>query len=371
MGFDRSRPAAGSRRSMDDNGLVRGVILTEDRDAAGPAEWDSCPDLLLPLANKPLVEWMLAEYARAGVRESLIAAGRDTGEIAEFCGDGARWGMSLAYWEERDSRDAWEARDARTARDAPAGQRLCRFVREVTAFTKDAPFLVSTGPQLLESEVYAQLVQSYREHRPCGIRAGRITGHTSGTSRYIAEHTRIYLMTARTCEVLVNKSTHDHTLNGLFGAALVDLAGRGETVLNLDLEHPPFDVRSPEAYLASNERMLASGPESTRSALPEIMDDNFSSPNLVMRPPVIVDDTAELERCRIGPGVSIGPGVRIGHGAAIEHSVIMTGADVGDGASISYAVIGKYAGIENRAILHGSADRVIVVRSRHASSVGT
>ena len=351
---------------MDVNGLVRGVILTADRDAAGPAKWDGCPDLLLPLANKPLVEWMLSEYARAGVRETLIAAGRDTGEIAALCGNGARWGMSLAYLDARDARDAQDARDARDARDtrdAPAEQRLCRLIGEVAAFAKDAPFLVSTGPLLLESEGYAQLAQSYREHRPCGIRAGRSAGHASGPSRDAAEHTPIYLMSPRTCEVLENISTHDHTLNGLFDAALDELAGGGETVLDLDACHPPFDVRSPETYLASNERLLASGPESTETALPEIMDDNFSSPNLVMRPPVIVDDTAELERCRIGPGVSIGPGVRIGHGAAIEHSVIMAGADVGDGASISYAVIGKDAGIENRAILHGRADRVIVVRT--------
>lgn len=342
---------------MDDNGLVRGVILTADRDGAGPSAWDGCPDLLLPLANKPLVERMLSQYARAGVRETLIAAGRDTAEIAAFCGDGARWGMSLAY------QDARNARDARDARDVTAGQGLCRLIGEVAAFAKDAPFLISTGPLLLESEVYAQLVRSYREHRPCGIRAGRNAGHTSGTSRDAAEHTRIYLMTPRTREVLENVDTLDHTLNTLFDAALDELAGRGETVLYLDAGHPTFDVRSPEAYLASNERLLASSPESTMSALPEIMDDNFSSPNLVMRPPVIVDDTAELERCRIGPGVSIGPGVRIGHGAAIEHSVIMADADVGDGATISYAVIGKDAGIENRAILHGSADRVIVVRS--------
>lgn len=339
---------------MDDNGLVRGVILTADRDAAGPSAWDDCPDLLLPLANKPLVEWMLSEYARAGVRETLIAAGRDTAETASLCGNGARWGMSLDYQD---------ARDARDARDAPAGQRLCQLVGEVAAFAKDAPILVSTGPLLLKSEVYAQLVQSYRERRPCGIRARQSAGHTSGTSRDAAEETRIYLMTPRTCEVLENVDTLDRILNTLFDAALDELAGRGETVLNLDAGHPTFDVRSPEAYLASNERLLASGPARTTSALPEIMDDNFSSRNLVMRPPVIIDDTAELERCRIGPGVSIGPGVRIGHGAAIEHSVIMAGADVGDGASISYAVIGKDAGIENRAILHGRADRVIVVRS--------
>ena len=357
---------------MDDNGLVRGVILTEDRNAAGPAKWDGCPDLLLPLANKPLVDWMLSEYARAGVRETLIAAGRDTGEIAALCGNGARWGMSLDYLDARDARDAGgagdeqdarDAQDARAARNAPAGQLLCQLVREVAAFVKDAPFLLTTGSLLLESEVYARMVQSYREHRPCGIRTGRSAGYNSGTSSDAAEKPSVYLMTPGTCNALFNVDTHGHTPSTLFDVALDELAGRGETVLNLDAGHPPFEVRSPEAYLASNERLLASVSAGVETALPKIMDDNFSSPNLVMRPPVIVDDTAELERCRIGPGVCIGPGVRIGHGAAIEHSVIMAGADVGDGASISYAIIGKDAGIENRAILHGRADRVIVIRS--------
>ncbi len=339
---------------MDDNGLVRGVILTSDRDAAGPSEWENCPDLLLPLANKPLVEWMLSEYARAGVREMLIGAGRDTGEIASLCGSGARWGMSLAYQDARDVRDA---------RGATAGQRLSQLVREVAAFAKDAPFLVTPGPQLPESAVYAQLVQSYRKRRPCAIRAGRSAGHTSGKPGDSAEKSTVYLMTHRICDALANVNTHDHTLNSLFDAALDDLAGCGETVLSMNVDHPTFAVTSPETYLASNERLLSSGPECVETALPEIMDDNFSSPNLVTRPPVIIDDSAKLERCRIGPGVSIGPGVRIGHGAAVEHSVIMSGADIGDGASISYAVIGRNAGIENRSILHGRADRVLVVRS--------
>ena len=236
-----------------------------------------------------------------GIRDTLIAAGRDTWEIASLCGNGARWGMSLAYGNARDVRDAQDARDAREARetreardardaqDVPAGQGLHERVREVAAFTKGAPFMVTLGPLLLESDVYMQLVQLYRARRPCGIRAGPNAKYTSGTPHDAAEHASIYLMAPRTCEVLVNADTRDHTLNSLFDAALDDLAGRGETVLNLDAGHPPYDVRSPEAYLASNERLLASDPEYMGTALPEIMDDNFSSPNLVLRPPVIVD----------------------------------------------------------------------------------
>ena len=346
---------------MDDKRLVRGVILTGDRDAAGPAGWNRCPDLLLPLANRPLVEWKLSRFARAGVRETLIMAGRATGEIASVCGDGARWGISLVYEEAQDARDA---RDAHAGQAGQPGQRLHERVREVAAFAKDAPFLVTIGPLLQESEVYARLVQSYHARRPCGVRTGRSARDASGESDDPAEQSSVYLMAPRTRDVLVDAAARDHTPNSLFDAVLDEFIGRGETVLDLDAAHPAYDVRSPEVYLASNERMLASGSASLTTALPEVMDDNFSSPNLVMRPPYVIDDTAELERCRIGPGVCIGPGVRIGHGASIEHSVIMEGADVGDAASISYAVVGRNAGIENRSILHGRADRVIVVRSR-------
>ena len=146
-----------------------------------------------------------------------------------------------------------------------------------------------------------------------------------------------------------------------FDAALDMLADRGDSVLNMALDQQPYGALTPESYLDSNERLLDSvGLETTT---PEIMADNFSSPNLVLRPNVLVDAAAELERCRIGPAVCIGPEVHVGHGAAIEHSVIMSGADIGDGASISHAVIGKNASIENRAVIHGRADRVIVVRS--------
>jgi len=341
---------------MDDCGSVKGVILTAG-DEAGSVGWDPGPGLLLPLANTPLVERVLGEYARAGIQETLISAGRDTGEIASLCGDGARWDMILT------------CRDAPDDQGATEKSNLER-VRELALFTKNAPFLVTAGPLLLESEVYGSLIQTYRETHPRGIRAGRRAGSTgiqagrrAGNSPGNAnESTGIYLMTPHVYDALICEKAGEDTPDNLFDAALEELTRRGETVLGLDLDIRPFGVRSPEAYLASNERLLASvGEEIT---LPEIMDDNFSSPNLVLRPPACVDATAELERCRIGPGVCIGPGVRIGHGAAIEHSVIMEGADIGDGASISHAVIGRHAGIENRSVIHGRANRVRVVRSK-------
>ncbi len=329
---------------MEDIGSVKGVVLTEDGDAAGFVGWDACPALLLPMANTPLVERILGEYARAGVRETLILAGRHTRDIASHCGDGARWDMTLTY------------------RDTPDGNSLYERVIEMAIFTKNTPFLLTPGPLLVESEVYGSLIQSYCECLPGGIRARRHVGSAGSKSGSAQKYPAVYLLTPEIFDALDNENRGDVTPESLIDSALDEFSARGETVLNRDLDCPPFDMRSPEAYLDSNERLLASVGEET--FLPEIMDDNFSSPNLVLRPPVVVDATAELERCRIGPNVCIGPEVRIGHGAAVEHSVIMEGADIGDGASISHAVIGKNASIENRSVIHGRADHVQVVRSK-------
>ena len=333
---------------MDDNGSVKGVILTADGEA-GSVGWDPGPGLFLPLANTPLVERILGEYARAGIRETLISAGRDTREIASLCGDGARWGMTLTYQDAPDDQGSTE-------------KSHFERVRELAVFTKNAPFLVTPGPLLLESAVYGSLIQTYRESHPRGIRAGLHIGSAGSAHGNDHESTGIYLMTPHVYDALISENPGEDTPDNLFDAALEELTQRGETVLGLDLDNRPYGVRSPEAYLESNERLLASVGEET--SMPEIMDDNFSSPNLVLRPPVCVEATAELERCRIGPGVCIGPEVRIGHGAAIEHSVIMEGADIGDGASISHAVIGSHASIENRSVIHGRANRVRVVRSK-------
>ena len=336
---------------MDDSGSTKGVILTLN-DEAGSVGWDPGAGLLLPLANTPLVERVLGEYARAGIRETLISAGRDTREIASLCGDGARWDMSLTYLDPPDVQGSTEKSNLER-------------VRELAEFTKNAPFLVTPGPILLESKVYGSLIQSYSETHPRGIRAGRnvgSAGSVGSTPGNAHESTGIYLMTPHVYDALISENAGEDTPDNLFKAALEELARRGETVLVLDLDNRPFGVRSPEAYLDTNERILVSVGEET--TMPEIMDDNFSSPNLVLRQPACVDATAELERCRIGPGVCIGPEVRIGHGAAIEHSVIMEGVDIGDGASISHAVIGRNASIDNRSVVHGRANRVRVVRSK-------
>ncbi len=326
---------------MGTTGALKGVILTEDSGEGGATGWGFGAGMLLPLANVSMIERILDEYERAGVKEALIAAGSDTREVVSICGDGARWHMTLTCMDQAEARNPHE------------------IMKEVAAFTGEAAFLATRGPVLLPAEACLRAVQMHDDQDLRGIRLWESKGDASGDG-----HGRdgVYLLAADICGIIDESDGADGRACS-FGSILDTQASRGDRVLDVapynEPYNEPYDVGTPEAYLESNERLLESTDRDT--APPEIMADNFSSPNLVLRPPVIIDDTAELERCRIGPGVCIGPGVRIGHGAAIEHSVVMEGVDIGDGASISRAIIGRNASIENRSVVHGRADRVTVV----------
>ncbi len=326
---------------MGITGALKGVILTADSGEGDAAGWRPGTGMLLPLANVSVIERILDQYQRAGVKEALIAAGSDTREAASLCGYGARWNMVLTYM------------------DAPEADGPNKIMKEVAAFMAGAVFLATRGPVLLPEEAYPRAVQMHVDQDLRGIRLWERNGDAS-----IDGHGRdgVYLLAADVCGFMEEDDGAGGgacSFGSILDTYLDTRAGRGDRVLDMAPEYEPYDVDTPEAYLESNERLLES--TARDAAPPEIMADNFSSPNLVLRPPVIIDDSAELERCRIGPGVCIGPGVRIGHGAAIEHSVIMAGADIGDGASISRAVIGRNASIANRSVVHGRADRVTVL----------
>ncbi len=61
---------------------------------------DTVPKPLLAVRGKPLIAWHLEALARCGVREVVINLSWLGGQIRAALGDGARWGLSIAYSEE-------------------------------------------------------------------------------------------------------------------------------------------------------------------------------------------------------------------------------------------------------------------------------
>ncbi|NCC52774.1 MAG: nucleotidyl transferase [Spartobacteria bacterium] len=55
------------------------------------------PKALIPVAGKPFIEHQFALLAKYGLRDVVLCIGHMSGQIAEHVGDGAKWGMRVAY----------------------------------------------------------------------------------------------------------------------------------------------------------------------------------------------------------------------------------------------------------------------------------
>ena len=58
---------------------------------------DIRPKVMLPVANKPIVEHLLISLREAGVREILFVVGYHSEKIREYFGDGSRWSVTVQY----------------------------------------------------------------------------------------------------------------------------------------------------------------------------------------------------------------------------------------------------------------------------------
>jgi glucose-1-phosphate thymidylyltransferase len=102
---------------------------------------------LVPVANKPVIEYGIEAIQAAGITEFGIITG-DTGPAVEASvGDGSRWGINITY----------------IPQPAPLG--LAHAVMTAQNFLGDSDFLMYLGDNLIKSSV-SGLVLEFQNHRP-------------------------------------------------------------------------------------------------------------------------------------------------------------------------------------------------------------
>jgi glucose-1-phosphate thymidylyltransferase len=102
---------------------------------------------LVPVANKPILFYVMENLADAGIREVGVVVGDTAQEIEAACGDGSAWGLNLTYIRQ----------------DAPLG--LAHAVKIAEDFIAGDPFVMYLGDNLLPSGI-TPLVQEFAERKP-------------------------------------------------------------------------------------------------------------------------------------------------------------------------------------------------------------
>jgi len=59
------------------------------------------PKVMLPLANKPILEHLLIEAGEAGIREFVFIIGYHDEQVRHYFGSGEKWGVNISYCQQR------------------------------------------------------------------------------------------------------------------------------------------------------------------------------------------------------------------------------------------------------------------------------
>jgi MurNAc alpha-1-phosphate uridylyltransferase len=81
---------------------MKAMILAAGRGERLRPLTDRLPKALVRAGGKPLLEWHLERLAAAGAREVVINVAHLGEQVAAFAGDGARWGLAIAWSREAE-----------------------------------------------------------------------------------------------------------------------------------------------------------------------------------------------------------------------------------------------------------------------------
>lgn len=304
---------------------------------------------LVPLLNRPLLEYRLVNLRQHGVTDVVLACSQGMREVEDHFGDGSDLGLRMRYSYE----------------DRPLGSG--RAVKEAARFAgADGAIVVCNGDILTNVDLTGMI----ERHRETGAVMSMSLAPVDDPWHFgvvavddeLAIHRFVEkppqgeepsnLINAGTWiwepEVLDRIPDDDSAVRDQFAErvlfpGLID-AGRR---LQGFVEDLWVDVGSPDRYLRATRLLLdrsAGAPDEDVI----IADDE---------PPITADITGKVligegvqmgKDVRIAGPTVIGPRTSIGDGAVIQASVIWEEARIGDGARVANSIIGAYAGVGDR-----------------------
>jgi mannose-1-phosphate guanylyltransferase len=304
---------------------------------------DHCPKPLLPLLLQPILDHILAQLPRHGIRDVIINLHHHADQLARWLGDGSRWGVHLSL--------SFEPEILGTA----------GALKRVEPLLRDAPFLVLNADVLIDMDLQAlwhwhcqrqalvtmvlrpdPAARSYgavivdADDRVCLIN-GRPSTHVPATGQE--------MMFA--CVQVVDARVLEHIPPDCFSMTTTDvypaLIERYAGVYGYRYTGYWMDIGAPERYLQAHWDLLDGAlgdswlqrlPVGSRIVLrPDTVPP--TAPGVTLVPPVVLgpDVTLAPDVC-LGPYAVLGAGCRLASGAVVRDSVLWEGVQIGAGAQV-------------------------------------
>ncbi len=302
------------------------------------------PKVMLPIANKPILEHLLIEASQAGVSEFILVVGYCDEQVRGYFGDGKMWGVNITYSSQRKQLGTADA--IKMVKGSLGGN-----------------FLVINGDIIVDREDIKKLagqsattmsVIEVKDTAGLGVvelREGRVV--------------RIYEKAEKPPTCLANAGLYLFTPEIFDAIAMTPKSPRGEYEITASLQlmmdrgqalysHQIsrwLDLSYPWDLLSANESLLADiKPQNAGEVEENVVikgavqigkNTVVRSGSYIVGPVIIGQDCAIGPNCYIRPSTSIGDGCHIGGAVEVKNSIIMKGSKLPHHNYVGDSVIGE------------------------------
>jgi glucose-1-phosphate thymidylyltransferase len=291
---------------------------------------------LLPVANKPILNYAIEAMAQAGIEEiGLVVGGPTRQQIQEAVGDGSRFGVRASY----------------IAQEHPHG--LAHAVAVAADFIGDSPFVVYLGDNMIHGGI-TEFVESFGGDAAAQILVAKVedprrfgVAETKGGKvvRLIEKPSTMEIdlaivgVYAFTPEVFGAIDRIEPSARGELEItdAIQRLVDDGKTVRAVEVRSWWADTGRPEDVLEVNRRLLhevqprIEGEVGAESEVvgPVVIGPGSEIRGSMIRGPVIIGSDCIIEDCYIGPYTAISDNCTL-RDTEVEFSILLTEVQISD-----------------------------------------
>jgi len=302
------------------------------------------PKVMLPLANKPILEHLLIEASKAGIREFIFVVGYRDEQVRDYFGNGDKWGVNIDYSTQRKQLGTADA--IKTVEGLIDGKFLV-INGDAVISQKDISSLTSKS----DSTLGVFEVEDTRDLGVVEVNEGRVTHIYEKTESPPSRMANVglYLFTP---DVFDAVSRTSKSLRGEYEItdALQLMIEQGHRIAYQEISGW-LDLSYPWDLLIANESLLAGiEPQSLGEVEKNVVVKGAVSigKNTVVRSgsyiigPVIIGQDCNIgPNCYIRPSTSVGDNCHIGSAVEVKNSIIMKGSKIPHHNYVGDSVIGE------------------------------
>ena len=314
--------------------IVRGLILSGGAGTRMRPFTHTIAKQLLPVGNQPILHRAIVKMVEAGIEDIVIVVGDTADQVVGSVGDGSAFSADISYVRQK----------------SPLG--LAHCVKIAGAKLGHDAFVMYLGDNMFESGLSFLLTDFSMGHARDGRVAqvavkpvpnpslfGVATVNGSNQLVDVVEKPEeppsnlalvgTYLFTPVIHDAIdaISPSTRGELE---ITDAIQTLVSTGHVVGVSSIDGWWYDTGNPHSFLECNSATLLLDATSEYSA----------PPGVTLVPPVVIDPTARLTDCSIGPFVTIGPDVTI-DGSTVSDSVIFRGGTVRGSGCLRHSIVGQ------------------------------